>query len=98
MANASNGSAGLLVGAPQHDGSGRNSGAAYLTYMPLVGTFSLANANVTYFGENKRDFAGSSVAATDSNGDGVSDVVIGARGNDSATATDGGKATDSGKG
>ncbi|NEU58324.1 FG-GAP-like repeat-containing protein [Halorussus sp. MSC15.2] len=91
MANASNGSAGLLVGAPYHDGVADDAGAAHLMYMPLVGTYSLETANVTYLGEARNDYAGSAVAALDADGDNGSDVLVGARGNDS-TATDAGAA------
>jgi len=81
--NVTNGTRGLLVGAPQHDGAARDAGAVHLVHMPRTGGFNLTRANATYLGEAEGDHAGSAVAAADVNNDSVSDVLVGARGNDS---------------
>ncbi|MBI4437543.1 FG-GAP repeat protein [Candidatus Uhrbacteria bacterium] len=69
----------LIVGAPYNDAIGSNAGASYILYGPLSeGDASLADADVKLTGETEGDLAGISVAASDLNNDGYSDVVTGA--------------------
>ena len=69
----------VLVAAPFSDAAGNESGAVYLFYGPVdEGDVSLADAEATFVGESSGDWAGYSVAAGDVNGDGRSDIVVGA--------------------
>ena len=77
----------FLIGAPRQDPTGADSGAAYLIYgsasLPAVINLSaLAPGQATVFqGVDGSDQAGSSVAGVgDVNGDGIDDILIGARG------------------
>jgi hypothetical protein len=80
----------LLVGADDHDGSGTDSGAAYLVSGPVEGTTSLADADVKLVGEGTGDRAGFAVAgAGDVNDDGVPDVIVGAPYNDASARNTG---------
>ena len=84
------GYADLLIGAPYLDGLNKinnaasNIGASYLLYgsQYIDGSYYLnVVANATYIGEEANDNAGYSVAsAGDFNGDGYSDILIGAKG------------------
>jgi len=77
------GYADVLVGAPENDAVGSQSGAAYVVYGPVEGTIQLSNADATLLGENSGDYAGRPVAwAGDVDGDGAEDMLVGARGND----------------
>jgi hypothetical protein len=78
----------MLVGAPLADGPGNsrpNSGEAYVVFgAPLPApqtTIDLASdgAGVTLYGENADDNLGFTVAAADVNGDGIDDLLAGAR-------------------
>ena len=74
------GYADILVGAPEEDAGGSGAGAAYLVMGPLSGASSLRTAHTTFVGENNDDMAGSDVAFVgDLDGDGRSDIAIGAR-------------------
>jgi len=69
----------FLVGAYYNDTSGEDAGAAYLIRGPVLGEFSLADADAKFLGEAAGDFAGASVAsAGDVDADGHDDVAIGA--------------------
>ena len=72
------GFADVLVGAHLYN-DGSVKGAAYLMYGPVVGTVPLASAHVRFRGQGN-DYAGGSVSAGDTDGDGFADVLIGAYG------------------
>ncbi|MEW6499050.1 MAG: hypothetical protein AB1589_42165, partial [Cyanobacteriota bacterium] len=79
------GFADLLVGAPQADPNGETSGQSYLIYGKAAGfpaSINLSELDGTngfaLNGVNANDFSGISVSATDINGDGLSDLIIGA--------------------
>jgi len=80
----------VLVGAYIDDSAAINAGAAYLVLGPWSGTSYLTDAQGGFIGEAEADVAGWAVnLATDLDGGGVDDVVIGAPGQD-AGAEDGG--------
>ena len=69
----------VLVGAVLEDDGGNNSGGAYLVYGPLAGWMSLSSASAKLIGEREGDYAGNVIAGVgDTNGDGKSDVLVGA--------------------
>ncbi len=69
----------VFVGAPQNDENGSNAGAAYVLQGPVSGDDDVDDyAMLTFLGEADDDRAGSALAATDLNGDGELDWVIGA--------------------
>jgi len=81
----------VLVGAYIDDSAAINAGAAYLMLGPWSGTTYLTEAEGGFIGEAEADVAGWAVnLATDLDGMGVDDVVIGAPGHD-ALAEDGGR-------
>ncbi|HBK35192.1 MAG: Regulator of chromosome condensation [Candidatus Uhrbacteria bacterium GW2011_GWE2_40_58] len=68
----------ILIGAPRVNVYNEDEGAIYLFRGPPVfGTWSLADADSTITGEQSGDRAGSTMIATDLNGDGVTDLLIG---------------------
>lgn len=78
----------ILIGArgAQPNGNSR-AGEAYLIYgrgnaATLSGAFDLSAADVTFNGLNVRDYTGTVATAGDFNGDGLSDLLIGASGAD----------------
>ncbi|MET0554633.1 MAG: FG-GAP-like repeat-containing protein [Vicinamibacteria bacterium] len=77
------GDADLLVGAPSSDANQQFAGRAYLFEGPFAGalpTTAAANTiSTTVFGDN---VGGSVSSAGDVNGDGLDDILVGARGND----------------
>jgi hypothetical protein len=72
----------LVVSAPYHDVPASSAGAAYLFYGPLTGAVSAADADAKLTGESSGDTAGSAAAAGDLDGDGYSDLLIGAANDD----------------
>jgi hypothetical protein len=79
----------LIVGAYGTDGGGTSSGGAYVVFGPVSGTTSLSSANATLIGETASDFAGWSVGAADTDGDGLYEAMIGATGQDAGGTTSG---------
>jgi len=77
----------VAVSAPFSDANGNDSGAVYLFYGPVeTGDVELSDADATLVGENEGDWAGFSVDGGDLNGDGESEVVVGAPRADDAGA------------
>ena len=73
----------VLIGAWGSDAGGSFSGAAYLLFGPLAGTIDLSAADAKLTGEDAEDASGWSVSMLgDMDGDGTSDVCIGAYGDD----------------
>jgi len=76
----------LLIGARQNGDGGNGAGKSYLLLGSSVaagGSFNLSDADAAFVGENEEDRSGRSVAsAGDVDGDGLSDLLIGAEGND----------------
>ena len=84
------GQADILVGAP---GVEDYTGAAYLVRGPATGPQSLAEQDATLLGEHEHDQAGYAVScAGDVNGDGLSDVLVGAPYRDTDDGDDAGGA------
>ena len=80
----------FFVGAPYADGGASEGGETYLLLGPTTSDQSVTTADITIEGANASDFSGWSVASGfDSDDDGNIDVVIGAYGNDDASATAG---------
>jgi len=82
----------ILIGANYNDTSGTNAGAAYLVLgSSLTSTpIDLADADYTFLGESSGDVAGSpAVSAGDIDGDGLSDIFIGAHLSDNSYGNSG---------
>jgi hypothetical protein len=80
----------LLIGAYGDDTNGTNSGASYLFYGPFDSEINLEDADAIFKGENEQDRFGYSVALVDDvNGDGISDILIGAYYEDVYESNDG---------
>ena len=70
----------VVVGSNTSDEAASDAGAAYVFYGPLSGTWGVAAANVTYTGQGESDGAASPVGFVgDANGDGLDDLLVGAR-------------------
>jgi len=80
----------VIIGALGDSGAGSSAGAAYLVYgAPSSGTISSV-ADLTVQGEHSFDYLGASVAGLgDFDGDGLSDVAIGSRWEDSGGSSAG---------
>jgi hypothetical protein len=76
------GHADLLVGAKQQREGGENAGAAYLILGPVSGDMSLSEADAKLVGEAEGDLAFRPTHAGDVDGDGLADVLVGARQSD----------------
>ena len=69
----------LLVGTPDTDDQGPNTGRAYLVRGPVTGTHSLASADAIFVGEAQWGQLGASLSGVgDTDGDGHDDILIGA--------------------
>ena len=80
----------LAIAAIYNDLGGADAGTVYVLHGPVSGTVDLADAPVRLFGEAAGDLAGYGLAAAgDVNGDGLSDLIIGAPDN-ATTAPDAG--------
>ncbi|MDP6933112.1 MAG: integrin alpha, partial [Myxococcota bacterium] len=89
------GNADLLVGARAADvqGSGSAAGKAYVWYGPLTGTWSLGDSSVVLQGEQRTAYTGTALSrAGDTDGDGFSDILVGAPGFDTDEVEDAGAA------
>jgi len=73
----------ILIGAPGEDSRGNSVGATYLIFGPISGEIDLSLADAKIIGENESDSAANPSFAGDINGDGLSDIIIGAIGEDS---------------
>jgi len=73
---------GILVGDMGDNTGGSSAGAAWLVLPPISGTMDIAAADAMIVGSNRGDYAGSGVTAGDVDGDGLSDLVVGAYTND----------------
>jgi hypothetical protein len=77
------GYADILLGVAGDDEGGADAGAAWLFHGPLSGDYPCDAGDTWFVGEQAGDGAGSSVAmAGDINGDGFTDLLIGAIGSD----------------
>ena len=83
------GAADLIIGAPEDDTAGTKAGAAFVAFGPDYGTISLQNTYAKWVGAGPDHSAGAALACGDINGDGLSDILIGAPGEDSAGAETG---------
>jgi hypothetical protein len=68
----------LVVGAYTQAEGGPSAGAVYVIFGPVTGEHSLAAADAKLVGEGADDWAGTTVATGDFNGDGIDDLLIGA--------------------
>ncbi len=78
----------LLVGSSVADVNGTNSGAAWLIYGPLAGSYDLsADYDAVFYG-SASDACGRQGGLGDTNGDGLDDIVLGCAAGDSGTSVD----------
>ncbi len=73
----------LVVGAANESSLGSYSGAAYIFYGPLSGSYITSDAHAILWGTTGSDQAGQGVAVGDMNDDGIGDVLVGANGHGS---------------
>ncbi len=80
----------VLVGALYADDGGSDAGVAYLVYGPVTGDIDLDGADVVLLGGGAGDYAGVSVATVgDWDGDGLSDILVGAYNEDTGASNAG---------
>ena len=68
----------LLIGAKGSDDTADKAGSAYLFYGPVSGSYSGADADLSWRGDARDDELGTSVTGGDLDGDGFADIVVGA--------------------
>ncbi len=83
------GSDDFVVGAYGDDTGASAAGAAYLFFGPVTGSMYTTDADSALWGAVSSDYAGQSLGAGDFNGDGFSDLLIGAYGDDSGGSSAG---------
>ncbi len=79
----------FVVGAYGDDTGASAAGAAYLFFGPVTGSMYTTDADSALWGAVSSDYAGQSLGAGDFNGDGFSDLLIGAYGDDSGGSSAG---------
>lgn len=85
------GSVDVLIGAPGEDSGGTEAGAVFVVAGPVSGMVDLDGADGILIGANSRDVVGTGVAGdADVDGDGFSDVIVGAPGSDLGGSETGG--------
>ncbi|MES2645135.1 MAG: MopE-related protein [Myxococcota bacterium] len=68
----------LIIGARYDDDGGTDAGAAYVVHGPISGSVALSGAAAKFIGEDRYQYAATSVApAGDLNGDGHADLILG---------------------
>jgi len=70
----------LVVGASSNSSSAIGGGAAYVVFGPASGTADLGSADIIVRGTRGAAYAGAGVAAGDTNGDGLGELLVGATG------------------
>ena len=83
------GASDLIIGAPEDDTAGTRAGAAYVAFGPEYGTISLQNTYAKWVGAGADHSAGAALACGDINNDGLSDILVGAPGENSSGAETG---------
>jgi hypothetical protein len=84
------GFADILLGVAGDDEGGEDAGAAWLFHGPISGDYPCDSGDTWFVGEQAGDGAGTSVAmAGDINGDGFTDLLIGALGSDAGGSDSG---------
>lgn len=83
------GVADMVVGAPGHDALGSGAGAAYVFFGGTSGAAAAADADAILLGSVAGDGFGLGLSAGDINGDGLAEVVVGARGADVGATNNG---------
>ena len=79
----------VAIGSRTEDSTDSAAGAAYVMFGPLVGTVDLSESLAKHLGDETGDWAGASVdMAGDIDGDGSSDLIIGAPQRDEGDFTD----------
>jgi len=87
------GTADFLVGAYAEDTAGTSAGAAYVVSGASSGTVSASSASATIYGDVAGDELGYALGGGgDTNGDGSTDLIVGARYNEDSGASSGGAA------